>query len=154
MTCKSDDVSKIAEDYVNFVVSETVPKSINLEEIQTETKNDSLLPMIMSAIKNNSWRTIEMQVLDCDKDAFKNIKLIKDEFSTNSDENVLLRGTRLVIPKALQKRIVHIAHEGHQGIVKTKQLIREKVWFWHRLSSYTYNTPVCTLSMYCSRLND
>ena len=29
LTCKSDDVSKIAEDYVNFVVSETVPKSIN-----------------------------------------------------------------------------------------------------------------------------
>ena len=27
LTCKSDDVSKIAEDYVNFVVSETVPKS-------------------------------------------------------------------------------------------------------------------------------
>ena len=47
LTCKSDDVSKIAEDYVNFVVSETVPKSINLEEIQTETKNDSLLPMII-----------------------------------------------------------------------------------------------------------
>ena len=33
-----------------------------------------LVPMIMSAIKNNSWRTMEMQVLDCDKDAFKNIK--------------------------------------------------------------------------------
>ena len=45
LTCKSDDVSKIAEDYVNFVVSETVPKSINLKEIQTETKNDSLLPI-------------------------------------------------------------------------------------------------------------
>ena len=42
LICKSDDVSKIAEDYINFVESETVPKSINLDEIQGETKNDSL----------------------------------------------------------------------------------------------------------------
>ena len=56
----------------------------------------------MSAIKNNSWRTLETQVLDCDKNPFKNIKLVKDVISINSDENVLLRSTRLVIPKALQ----------------------------------------------------
>ena len=24
---------------------------------------------------------------------------------------------------------MELAHEGHQGLVKTKQLIREKVWF-------------------------
>ena len=95
-------VPSLSLSVISIVVSETVPKSINLEEIQTETKNDSLLPMIMSAIKNNSWRTLETQVLDCDKNPFKNIKLVKDELSINSDENVLLRSTRLVIPKALQ----------------------------------------------------
>ena len=84
-------------------------------------------------------------MLDCDEDAFKNIKLIKDELSINSDENVLLRGTRLVIPKALQKRIVHIAHEGHQGIVKTKQLIREKVWFSGIDSLVTHIINQCVL---------
>ena len=99
----------------------------------------------MSAIKNNSWPTIETQVLDCDKDAFKNIKLIKDKLSINSDENVLLRGTRLVIPKALQKRIVYIAHEGHQGMVKTKQLIREKVWFSDIDSLVTHIINQCVL---------
>ena len=111
--------------------------------------------MILSAIKNNSWPTIETQVLDCDKDAFKSIKLIKDELSINSNENVLLRGTRLVIPKALQKRIVHIAHEGHQGMVKTKQLIREKVWFSGIDSLVTHIINQCVLQctpMYCSRI--
>ena len=107
-----------------------------------------LVPIIMSAIKNNSWRTMEMQLHDCDKDAFKNIKLIKDELSINSDENVLLRGTRLVIPKALQKRIVHIAHEGHSGIVKTKQLIREKVWFSGIDSLVTHIINQCVLCQF------
>ena len=36
---------------------------------------------------------------------------------------------RIVIPQALAQRIVDIAHEGHQGMTKTKQLLREKVWF-------------------------
>ena len=30
---------------------------------------------------------------------------------------------------ALQTRAIELAHEGHQGLVKSKQLIRPKVWF-------------------------
>ena len=41
----------------------------------------------------------------------------------------MLKSDRLVVPAALQERIVDIAHEGHLGIVKTKALLREKVWF-------------------------
>ena len=33
------------------------------------------------------------------------------------------------VPNTLRNRAVDLAHVGHQGIVKTKQLIREKVWF-------------------------
>ena len=40
-----------------------------------------------------------------------------------------MRGSRIVIPSSLQNRAISIAHEGHQGLVKTKQLIREKIWF-------------------------
>ena len=43
----------------------------------------------------------------------------KDELSVSC--GVILRDHRLTIPE--------IAHASHQGIVKTKQLIREKVWF-------------------------
>lgn len=44
-------------------------------------------------------------------------------------QDVLLRGTRLVIPLSLQRHVVDLAHAGHLGIVKTKTLLREKVWF-------------------------
>ena len=37
--------------------------------------------------------------------------------------------TRLVIAKTLQRKVISIAHEGHQRIVRTKQLLREKVYF-------------------------
>lgn len=36
---------------------------------------------------------------------------------------------RIVIPVTLQARILEIAHESHQGITRTKALLRSKVWF-------------------------
>ena len=52
-------------------------------------------------------------------------KLVRSELSVASR----VRGSRIVVPKALQRRVVNVSHEGHQGIVKTKQLIRSAVWF-------------------------
>ena len=46
-----------------------------------------------------------------------------------SQNGVLLRGQRIIIPNSLRERIVELAHGGHQGIVKTKAYIRSRVWF-------------------------
>jgi hypothetical protein len=56
---------------------------------------------------------------------------LKDELTIvpTSEESILLCNNHIVIPTTLQQRVVNIAHEGHMGIVKTKQLLREKVWF-------------------------
>ncbi len=35
----------------------------------------------------------------------------------------------LVVPTVLREKAISLAHEGHQGLVKTKHLLREKVWF-------------------------
>ena len=43
--------------------------------------------------------------------------------------NNILKGTRIVIPKALQDTATKLAHFGHQGIEKTKSLLREKIWY-------------------------
>ena len=42
---------------------------------------------------------------------------------------VVLRGTRIVVPRKLRRRVLDLAHEGHQGIVKTKERLRSKVWW-------------------------
>ena len=53
----------------------------------------------------------------------------------SSDADILLRGNRVVTPSKLRAQAVKLAHEDHQGLVKTKRLIREKVWFY-RIDSY------------------
>ncbi|ESO85504.1 hypothetical protein LOTGIDRAFT_107826, partial [Lottia gigantea] len=44
--------------------------------------------------------------------------------------NLLLRGNRIVMPVTLQKQILNLAHESHQGIVRTKKFLRER-FFWY-----------------------
>ena len=55
------------------------------------------------------------------------MKHVKDELTVNSEGNIVLRGTGIVISKSLQSRAIGIAHEGHQGIVKTKAFVRTKI---------------------------
>ena len=56
------------------------------------------------------------------------MKSVRDELTVHSD-NILLRNNRIVLPKSLWQRAVNIAHEGHQGVAKTKAFLRSKVWF-------------------------
>ena len=50
-------------------------------------------------------------------------------FSTSCQILMVRRGQEVVIPHSLQKQVVKISHEGHQGIVLTKQFLRSRVWF-------------------------
>ena len=42
---------------------------------------------------------------------------------------LVLGGTRIIIPSKLQPRTLALAHEGHLGVVGTKQNLRTKVWW-------------------------
>ena len=42
---------------------------------------------------------------------------------------LVLRGACIIIPRKLQPRTLALAHEGHLGVVGTKQNLRTKVWW-------------------------
>ena len=90
---------------------------MTIQEIKSEAEKDSSLQTLIKAIEAERWTDPEVQ------DYVK----MKDELSVH--KGTILRGNRIVIPSTLRKRAVDLAHVGHQGIVKTKCLIREKVWF-------------------------
>ena len=111
------DEQNLAEDYVNFVCTNAVPKAMTLEEIKQETKEDVELQAVIKAVETDQWNSPEVQPY----------KKLNDELSVYN--GLVLRGNRIVIPVSLRSKAVDLAHQGHQGIVKTKQLIRDKVWF-------------------------
>jgi hypothetical protein len=50
-------------------------------------------------------------------------------------EKMLVRGTRIVLPRVLHKQALILAHKGHLGMVSMKQILRMKVW-WKTLLKY------------------
>ncbi|CAB3999343.1 PREDICTED: uncharacterized protein K02A2.6-like [Paramuricea clavata] len=108
----------MTEQYINFITQNSVPKAMTLQEIINATNADAALTALHDAIKTNKW----------DSPIVKPFKAVKNEL-TFTTHGVILRGTRIVIPAALQQRAIDIAHETHLGIEKTKSLIREKIWF-------------------------
>lgn len=121
---------KVAEEYINFVADHTTPKAVCLEEVKLATSEDSVLQKVIGYIRTGTWYKLKADIYGCaESQDLRGYYTVRDELSVHDEGNLILRGTRLVIPKSLQSRIVDIAHEGHQGVVKTKALMREKVWY-------------------------
>ncbi|CAB4022055.1 Hypothetical predicted protein [Paramuricea clavata] len=119
---------RCAEEYVNFVSMHAVPKALTLEEIKEATKADTTLQAVIQAVQTKQWHNAKLQPR-VDRKSVECFFHIQNELSVNSDQSLRLRGTRIVIPSKLQNHVIDLAHESHQGISRTKQLLREKVWF-------------------------
>ena len=59
---------------------------------------------------------------------------VKDELCVL--DYLVLRRDRLVIPQSMRDDVLHLAYEGHQGIVKMKNCLRAKLW-WPKMDAAT-----------------
>ena len=118
----------VADEYVSFLIDHDIPKAMTKTEISEATRRDPTLQAVKLAIVTNSWQ-IPKQSAHIDIASFLIFKTIRDELSFCDETDILLRCEKIVIPRSLQTKVIEIAHEGHQGLIKTKKLLREKVWF-------------------------
>jgi transposase InsO family protein len=126
---KSRREQKVAEEYVNFTANNATPRALSLEDIQYATAADQTLQVAIQLVQNGQWHTVkDYEGHDgIDYHALLSIRTVKDELTVG--DSVVLRDHKIIVPASLQKRVVDLAHEGHQGISKTKANIRTKVWF-------------------------
>ena len=94
---------------------------MTLEAIKTATVSDARLQQVMQHLETGKWYNIGNEL--------QQFYRIQHELSKTADNALVLRGTQIVLPDTLQNQTIRLAHEGHQGLVRTKQLLREKVWF-------------------------
>ena len=75
---------------------------------------------------------------------------VRDELVV--DDSFIMRGTdRLIVPVSLRPRVIDLAHEGHQGLVRTKQRLCELYW-WPQMDNYVYNmTASCVSCQYTDK---
>ncbi|KAG6454310.1 hypothetical protein O3G_MSEX008647 [Manduca sexta] len=110
-----------SENYINQIVSFSQPIAIPLNEIEASSAIDEEILKVKNGVFSNDWH-----------DSISNFKILQNELCFNG--NILLRGTRIVIPGSLRQRVLEAAHEGHPGIVSMKARLRTKVW-WPRIDT-------------------
>jgi len=70
----------------------------------------------------------------------------KLRFSLSIDKNLLLMSNRVLIPLALQAKVLALLHDGHPGIVRMRLLARSSVW-WPSINAdidtYAQNCTPC-----------
>ena len=112
---------KPTERYVHFIAQNARPIALSAEEMEEETEKDKECQMIKEALKTGKWHKLN-------ENTRKAFEKIADEISITPG-GLILKGARIFVPSTLQDRVIELAHEGHQGIVRTKQLLKSKVWF-------------------------
>ena len=111
---KESRTTKVVEDYVNFVGDHASPKAKRIQYMKREAIINEEPQSVVEANISVEWRNLQTNP------HFKTYHLIRDELCVNSAGDLLLRVNRIVMPQSLRKRAIELAHEVHQGIVKTK----------------------------------
>ena len=130
---RPDRQEKVAEEFVDYLAKTSTPKAIDIHEIIAVTKQDPTIQAVTKAMDNGDWFKFSKEPC-IDTDIYKTMEKVKHELTLSTNHGIILKGTNIVMPTTLQQRVIDLPHEGHQGIVKTKKLLREKVWF-HRMNN-------------------
>ena len=109
------------EDHLDSIVDYSLPKHVSKAEILEATVNDPVLQKLSEMIENSRFSKADIITMPFAR-VFERLSL--------SVEGLIIKDDyQIVVPESLQDKVIKIAHEGHLGVAKTKQLLRSKVWF-------------------------
>ena len=126
--------SSETESYINFITTNACPQAITIEDIKTATKTDKICQHLTELIKNESWYTLDKpsnypNLTSDELNELNQFRKFKSELTLTENDDVILKQNRIVLPLCYQKIAVKLAHVGHQGLQKTKALLRTKIYF-------------------------
>ena len=84
----------------------------------TRIKSEGYINEINYYRNSNKWEKT---------DSMNPYKQVRNELIVTN--GLLLRQSRIVIPKGLQKRTLDLVHKHHMGIVRCNENFRSKVWW-------------------------
>jgi hypothetical protein len=97
------DLSGAKTDFLRYVTESSVPRSLTAREIERESGNDAELLSVRKYILSGDWTDSKLP----------HYVAIKEELSVVG--YIVMRGSRIVIPKSMRANVLKLAHEGHQG---------------------------------------
>ena len=109
--CEADELKTSAELFISTVVSHLPATPNHLKALSIAQSEDKFLQQVKMYCKEG-WPDRQRF-----EDKLKPFWFVQNEFSVNND--LLLHGSRIVVPELLQQELLGQLHEGHQGIVKS-----------------------------------
>lgn len=103
-------------DHVRSEVENSTLCALTPSEIEKALTADPEMNLVKECVHMGDWNA-------CNIPAYLHAK---NELCSYGQ--LQLHGSRIVISQVLQEHVLKLAHEGHQGIVKTKCRLYSKVW--------------------------
>lgn len=104
------------DEYIGMILEEA---PVGLREIQQATEDDALMNSVLRRVVTNNWNGYT----STEEPYF----LIRDQLTTM--EGAILLGNRYVIPEAIRRQVLRLAHEGHPGREAFCDSLRKRVWW-------------------------
>lgn len=112
----NETFDEYTEQQVNAIVAAATPTVIQLNEIEEKSKCDDIIQAVKKGIYENNWA-----------EEVKRYKIFETELCFAGE--ILLRGTRIVMPQVLREHTLNLAHIGHLDMTVMKRRLRSKVWW-------------------------
>ena len=107
---------------------------VTANQIETETRRDPTLSRVVEFIRRGWPEHVEEDL--------QTYKTKQAELTV--ERGCILWGMRVVVPVKLRNQVLHELHQGHQGVVKMKQLSRAHVWWPHIDHDIDLKVQSCT----------
>ena len=120
----TDPVDEADGEEVFALVKEEPTSALTEEKVRQASQEDPVLQQLRDII-SRGWPA---SAKSCPPDV-KPFFTIRHELQVRGDSVVLRGPDRVVVPSSLRHDYVSIAHRAHDGIVRTKQLIRSLAWW-------------------------
>lgn len=114
------------EQYIRAIIENVSQPACTIQQIEEESSQDEELKELKEAIETDDWT----------HEKVRDYKVFKEELCISGE--IVLRGTKIIIPSKLRQKILQLAHEGHPGEKLMKQRLREKVW-WPKIDREAEN---------------
>ena len=134
----ADDITSDTEIFVQSIISALPATKDNLDSYRIAQREDPICSNLIEFC-NSSWPNRNML-----KGNLKKYWQFRANLTVNDD--ILLFGSRIVVPKAKQMETLEKIHQGHQGFQKCRSRIATAVWWLgvtKALESFIKTCTVC-----------
>ena len=92
----------VAEQYVKFIASESMPRAMTLDEVKIATSNDKTMIQAIEFVKTGQWYKLkDIYDIDIDIEELQVMRSVSGELVSSGD-NILLRDNRVVLAASLR----------------------------------------------------